>query len=67
MPEPAGSRDDHPPHIIGGNEYEFVAVAEPENHYSLRFSSQTAEEQRTRDYVVGRLRDIADRIEATSG
>ena len=65
MPEPAGSRDDHPPRIIAGNEYEFVAIATPGNHYDLVISTSAADEVQSKSYVVARLRDIADRIEAT--
>jgi hypothetical protein len=65
MPEPAGSRDDHPPRIIAGHEYEFVCIATPGNHYDLVLSTVADESVATRDYVVARLRDIADRIEGT--
>lgn len=60
-----GSRDGHPPRIIAGHEYEFVVIAQPENHYNLVVSSQAPADMGTKPYVVARLRDIADRIEAT--
>jgi hypothetical protein len=65
MPEPAGSRDDHPPRIIAGNEYEFVAIATPGMHYDLVISTTAPDNVQSKAYVVARLRDIADRIEAT--
>lgn len=65
MTEPAGSRDDHPPRIIGSHDYEFVLIAEPDGHYDVRCSSQTTEAQRAATYVIARIRDIADRIEAS--
>lgn len=61
----AGSRDDHPPRIIAGHEYEFVVVAEPGNHYDVRCSGQATAEQREIAYVVARIRDIANRLEET--
>lgn len=65
MSEPAGSRDDHPPHIIAGHEYEFIVIAEPDGHYRIRCSSHSTEPHREAAYVVARLRDIADRMEAS--
>jgi hypothetical protein len=64
MSEPAGSRDDHPPRIIGAAEYEFVVIAQPEDHYEVRCSAHTSESQRSKEYVVARIRDIAYRLEA---
>lgn len=61
----AGSRDDHPPRIIAGHEYEFVVIAEPEDHYNLVVSTQAEPHQGAKSYVVARLRNIADRIEAS--
>ena len=58
-----GSQDDHPPRIIAGSEYEFVAIAQHDGHYELVTSKQSQTVSKT--YVVARLRDIADRIEAT--
>lgn len=66
MPDPAGSRDDHPPHIVAGHEYEFVVIARPGGHYDIRCSSQSDESQRAKHYVVARIRDIADRLEAAT-
>jgi len=63
MSEP-GSHDNHPPRIIAGNEYEFVLIAQPGNHYDLRCSSLSTDEQRQLPYVIARIRDIADRLEA---
>lgn len=64
MSDQAGSRDDHPPRIIAANEYEFVVIAQPDNHFEVRCSSRTDESQRTSLYVAARMRDIADRLEA---
>ncbi len=63
-PTEAGSRDDHPPRIIAGHEYEFVTIAQPDGHYDLVVSTQ-CQETASKSYVVARLRDIADRIEST--
>lgn len=60
----AGSRDDHPPRIIAAAEYEFVVIAQPGDHFEVRCSSRTSDEQRAKPYVVARIRDIADRLEA---
>lgn len=60
-----GSQDDHPPKIIAGHEYEFVVIAKPGNHYDVRCSSLASDEQRSQEYVVARMRDIADRLEAS--
>jgi hypothetical protein len=62
MTEP-GSQDNNPPRIIAGNEYEFVAIATPGNHYDLIISTNAPDEVSSRQYVVARLRDIANRIE----
>lgn len=66
-PEPAGSRDDHPPRIIGSNEYEFVVIGKHGNDFEVRCSSRVHPSKTTLTYVAARIRDIAHRMEHGDG
>lgn len=61
----AGSHDDHPPKLLGPNDYIFAAIAEPCGHFRIYRSSRTPDISATE--VARRLRDMADKVDTTPG
>lgn len=57
----ASSADDNPPMLLHPGNYEFIAVGRADDDYSVFRSSESGI---SRDDIIERLRDIADRMEA---
>ena len=64
MPERAGSRDDHPPVLLFGDEYDFAAISRTADQFAVYRSTHSAI---TKASIVARLREIADAIEEADG
>lgn len=64
MPDRAGSRDDHPPVLLFGADYDFAAISRSADDFAVYRSTHTEINKAT---IVGRLREIADAIEASDG
>jgi len=64
MSDNAGSRDDHPPVLLFGDDYDFAAISKSDDNFAVYRSSHTEIDKAT---IVGRLREIADAIEASDG
>lgn len=60
----AGSKDDHPPVLLYGDDYEFACIGHPADQFAVYRSKHT---DVSKAYIVARLRDIADRIEDADG
>lgn len=58
----AGSQDDHPPVLLFPDSYEFACVGQPGENYAVYRSTQSGIAKAD---IIRRLRDIADRIEAS--
>jgi hypothetical protein len=64
MTEHTGSRDDHPPVLLFGDDYDFAAISKSADDFAVYRSTRTEIDKAT---IVGRLREIADAIEASDG
>jgi hypothetical protein len=64
MHDRAGSRDDHPPVLLFGDDYQFAAISKSADHFALYRSTHSEIDKAT---IVSRLREIADSIEASDG